>query len=146
MLQKLLTWPAILLALAAAILIGFMGYKEHSETSRLADHGRAANATIQEVNWTTKRGMDRNFDLTIEFTTEAGESVKETLRVDSDTGKRARDDDSFVEVPVTYLPEDPAVVRLAGEPDASTRMYVIAGILALAGVILLVLRLRSKGT
>lgn len=144
MLKKFLTWPAILLMLAMAALIAFMGHKERSETSRLVDHGKTASATIEEVKWTSKRGMDRNFDLTLAFTTAAGQSVKEILRVDTDTGKRARDDDSFVEVPVTYLPEDPTVVRLAGEPDASMRMFVIAGILALAGAILLVLRLRAK--
>lgn len=144
MLQKLLTWPVILGALVVAIVLGAVGYNERSEMSRLADHGKHAVATIEEVNWTTKRGMDRNFDLTVRFTTEAGQSIKETLRVDSETGKRARDDDDFVELPVVYLPEAPSVVRDASDTDASSGMFAIAGLAGLLGVILLVVRLRRR--
>lgn len=144
MLQKLLTWPAILGAIAVALILGFMGYKEHSEMSRLADHGKQTIAQIEEVNWKTKRGMDRNFDLTIAFATETGQSVRQTVRVDSDTGKQARDDDSFVELPVVYLPEDPTVVRPTDETDASMGMFLIAALAGLAGIVLLVVRLRSK--
>ncbi|WP_342315289.1 hypothetical protein [Lysobacter sp. FW306-1B-D06B] len=144
MLQKILSWPAVLLAFAVAAIVGFMGYTEHSEMTRLADHGKQAIAQIEEVEWKTKRGMDRNFDLTITFDTEAGQNVKAKLRVDTDTGKRARDDDEFVELPIVYLPEKTSVVRQAGETNASMGMFVIAAIAALAGIVLLVLRLRSS--
>lgn len=123
-----------------------MGYKEHSEMSRLAERGKPAVANIEEVHWTTKRGMDRNFDLTISFTTEAGQNVSEKLRVDSATGKRARDDDDFVELPVVYLPEDPTVVRQADETNASKGMFAIAAILLLVGAVLLMVRLRSRNS
>ena len=143
MFQKLLGWPVILGAMAIALVLGFVGYKERSEMSRLADHGKETLAQIEEVKWTTKRGVDRNFDLTIAFTTESGQAVKEKLRVDDATGKRARDDDAFVELPVRYLPEEPSVVRQADEADGSKGMFVIAAFALLAGVILLALRLRS---
>jgi len=144
MLEKLLRWPVILGALAVGVVLGFMGYTEHSAMSRLADHGKQAIAEIKEVQWSTKRGMDRNFDLTVSFKAESGESVKQTVRVDTDTGKRARDDDSFVELPIVYLPEDPDVVRQAGETDATAGLFVMAAIVLLVGGILLTLRLRRK--
>src|SRR5687768_12602246 len=135
MLQKILSWPVILGAFAVSILLGFWGYNERSEMARLADHGKQAMAQIEHVEWTTKRGLDRNFTLSIAFETEAGQSVEEKLRVDNDTGKRARDDDDFVELPVVYLPEEPSVVRQAGETDASSAAFAIAGIVALLGAI-----------
>lgn len=144
MLQKLLSWPVIVGAIVIAIVLGVLGRNERSEMSRLADHGKQAVAKIEEVNWTSKRGMDRNFDLTVTFTTGSGESVRKTLRVDADTGRRARDDDDFVELPVVYLPEDTSVVRAEGDTDASTRMFALAAFAGVAGLILLVIRLRRR--
>lgn len=143
MLEKLKSWPTILGAIVVAVITGFMGYTERSEMTRLTDHGKQALAQIEEVNWTQKRGIDRNFDLTVTFTTEAGDKVKETVRVDTETGKRARDEDDFVELPVIYLPEEPSVVRPADESDASMGMFAIAAVAGLVGLILLTLRLRS---
>jgi len=143
MLEKLRSWPAILGIFVVAVVGGVMGYAERSEMTRLADHGKQALAQIKEVNWTQKRGIDRNFDLTVTFSTEAGQNVEETVRVDTETGKRARDDDEFVELPVIYLPEEPSVVRQAGESDASMGMFAIAAVASLMGLMLLALRLRS---
>lgn len=144
MVQKMFTWPVILGAIAVAAILAVLGFAEHLEMSRLADHGKNAVARVEGVKWTTKRGMDRNFDLTITFPTEAGQTVSETVRVDTDTGKRARDDDDFVELPVVYLPEEPSIVRHAGETDASAGMFAIAAIAALVGLVLLVMRLRRR--
>lgn len=143
MFKKFISWPAAAIALGACVVLGFLGHAESSEMKRLADHGRKAVAQIEEVHWTTKRGVDRNYTLQVAFDTESGTTVREDISVDSDLGKRARDDDSFVEMEVAYLPEDPSVVRVADAEDGSTAMYAAAGVLALIGIALGLLRLRQ---
>lgn len=143
MFKKLVSWPAVAIALAAAIVLAFVGHRESSEMARLAEHGHKAMAQIEEVHWKTKRGMERNFTLAVVFETENGTEVREEIPVDNDIGKRARDDDAFVEVEVAYLPEEPSVVRLANAKDGSAAMYAIAGLLAIIGIALGLLRLRQ---
>jgi len=140
-LAKLTAWPIIAGCFLVTLVVGVMGYKESTEMTQLAESGIAASAVIKEVKWSQKRGMDRNFDLTVSFTTKLGQKVTEVLRVDTETGKRARDDDDFLNLPVVYLPEDPSVLRVAGEGDHSRGMFVVAMITLIAGAILCFLRI-----
>ncbi|WP_158986888.1 DUF3592 domain-containing protein [Lysobacter panacisoli] len=143
MFEKLVSWPAVAFVLGVAVLIAFMGYRETSEMTRLSEHGRKAMAQIEEVHWTTRRGIDSNYTLDVTFEPEGGKAVHEEVSVDNDIGEQARNDESFTELEVSYLPDDTSVVRPADAEDGSTRMYVVAGAMAALAALLAMLRLRQ---
>lgn len=141
MLTRIASWPVIAGCFVVALVVGMMGYKESTEMTRLSHAGTATSAVIEEVKWSQRRGMDRNFDLTVSFTTTSGQKVAEVVRVDTDTGRRARDERDFVRIQVVYLPEDPSVLRVAGEADHSRGMFVVAMAAMILASILCFLRI-----
>lgn len=124
----------------------FAGFKEAQDSKALADHGVATEAAVTEVTWKTKRGSERNFHAKITFVTADNRTINEDVSLPTDLGKQLRDapEDKPVTLPVKYLPEDPSTVTLADHKDGSGFMYGVGALMLLAGIGMLVWRLRAK--
>lgn len=137
----------ILLALLVGgpVMIG-AGYKEARDSKALVDHGVVTNAVVSEVTWSSKRGSDRNFRAKVSFATPDNRTVDASLSLPTTLGKELRDapSDKPSIVSVRYLPEDTATVALADHKDESTFHYGIGTVMLLAGIGMLVWRLRKK--
>ena len=141
--KNLISWPAIALAALLSIALAIFGYRDAAQTTALAEHGKRVVAQIEEVNWTTKRGVDRNFQLKVAFETASG-VMHQTVDVDKELGERARDDEGFDELDVVYLPEDTSTVRVVDDPGMATGLYIISALAAALAGILAFLRLRKR--
>ncbi|MBL8300416.1 MAG: hypothetical protein JNN30_18930 [Rhodanobacteraceae bacterium] len=133
-----------------ALLIGgptmlVAGWNESKNSKALADHGVVTDALVTEVTWSTKRGRDRNFHAKVTFVTPDKRTVNDDVSVPDELGKQLRDapDDKPTTVSVRYLPEDPSTVALADHKDESTFLYGIGAVMLLAGIGMLVYRLRK---
>ncbi len=134
----------VVLLIGGPVMIG-VGYKEAKDSKALADHGVVAEASVNEVTWSKKRGSERNFHAKVEFVTADSRTVNADLSLPTALGKQLRDapDDKPVTVSVRYLPEDTSTVALADHKDESGFQYGIGALMLLAGIGMLVWRLRK---
>ncbi|HEY0502688.1 MAG TPA: hypothetical protein VGD42_04250 [Lysobacter sp.] len=128
--------------LLASLTLALTTEGRSSEHSRLADHGRTARARIEHVEMRVKRRHQAT--LAIAFETADGTTVRNRIDVTRSLGMRARDDASFKELDVVYLPEDPSVVRPAGQRDDARWRYLLAAVPAAGGVWATLQRLRRS--
>lgn len=146
MLGQLRTIIIMLVLIIGGPVMLFAGFKEAKDSKALADHGVATEAAVTEVTWKTKRGSERNFHAKITFVTADNRTINEDVSLPTDLGKQLRDapEDKPVTLPVRYLPEDPSTVTLADHKDESGFMYGVGALMLLAGIGMLVWRLRKK--
>lgn len=136
-------WVITLVLLVGGPFIVYSTYATNGDIAKLLDHGKKAAAEIKKVEWTTKHGVDSNYKLLINFTTESGAAVENKLSVDSEVGKDAQDD-KIDSIDVKYLPEDPQVVYPANVSGPSNLGYIGGIAMFLAGLGIAVFRLRKK--
>jgi hypothetical protein len=136
-------WVIALVLLVGGPFIVCSTYIANGDIAKLLDHGKKATAEIKKVEWTTKHGIDSNYKLLISFTTESGAAVENKLSVDSEVGKDAKDD-KISSIDVKYLPEDTQVVYPADVSGPSNFGYVGGVAMFLAGLGIIVFRLRKK--
>ena len=135
------------LFLLAFFLIGlFSAYaanKDHRIFKAIADHGKAAEATVHSVSWKGKSwGLQKTFEIDIQFETEGKQTVKRRLRLDRPEAQRLRDSGANT-VQIKYLPESPSTVLLANATDESGLMMITGSLTALC-VGIAVFRRRKK--
>jgi len=144
MLQKLLSWPLILLLLVGGPVFAYLGHARAERLAAIADHGKSAVATIESVEWSKKRGVESKFSINVVFDTADGQSIKTKLTVDGELGRTIRDGNTTPEIEVNYLPEDPKTVFIAGTKEDTAVDNAIGGGAFAAGVILMFIRLRRR--
>lgn len=146
LLNKLRGILFLIVLLVGGPVVLAMAYKEGKDSKALADHGVVTDALVSEVTWSTKRGRDRNFHAKVTFTTADNRTIHEDVSVPSDLGAQLRDapDDKPAMLSVRYLPEDTSTVALADHKDESGVLYTVGGLMLLAGVGMLVYRLRKR--
>lgn len=135
----------LIVLLVGGPIVLAMGYKESKDSAALADHGVVTDAQVSEVTWSTKRGRDRNFHAKVTFTTADNRTIHEDVSISNDLGKQLRDapEDKPALLSVRYLPEDTSTVALADHQDESGILYTVGGLMLLAGIGMLVWRLRK---
>ncbi|WP_313914772.1 DUF3592 domain-containing protein [Tahibacter sp.] len=135
----------LVLLVGGPVMIG-AGYNEARDSKALADHGVVTDAVVTEVTWSKKRGSERNFHAKVSFVTPDNRTVDANLSVPTTLGKELRDapEDKPTTVSVRYLPEDTSTVALADHKDESGFQYGVGALMLLAGIGLLVWRLRKK--
>ncbi len=123
--------------LLAAFVIVVTTENQSHDYSRLADHGVLAHARIDRVFIEGETGS-----LAVSFETADGTTVHKRLTVPRETAVRARHEKAFITLKVVYLPEDPSVVREAGERNLAGWRYLIAGLMAGGALLAAFARLR----
>jgi len=124
---------AILGGLAAVAVGGFLvysGVKEYRNSKRLVNEGKAVAANVTDKDMSTGRKGRRSYYLAVEFKTEAGQEVKERLRVASADYDAANIGGT---VPVHYLAEDPSICQVGNKAQVKWTTFVMGAFLAVAG-------------
>lgn len=144
-LSKLRGIVFLIVLLVGGPVVLAMGYKESADSRALADHGVVTDALVSDVTWSTKRGRERNFHAKITFATADSRTIHEDVSVSNELGKQLRDatGDKPAMLSVRYLPEDTSTVALADHKDESGFLYAVGGLMLLAGIGMLVWRLRK---
>ncbi|GLR12440.1 hypothetical protein GCM10007907_12300 [Chitinimonas prasina] len=138
MIDKIKSFLLVPVLILVGIGLLYSGVQEYRHSKALNDHGKLAEAVIEQVNWSTKRGRDRNFKADIRFTTEAGQEIAGSVELPDTQGKQLRDSDAPGTLKVKYLPEDTTVIELADHQDNSAGMFGggAVALLAAVGVVL----------
>jgi len=135
--------PPALVVIGIVLAIG--GYQDGRNFKAIANHGKTAEATVDQVTWKEKAisGREKGFKIDVHFQTEDKQTVNTTLSVSKAEGQRFRDtpDDKVM---VKYLPEAPQTVILANAKDDSVAMEIAGAVMALVGIGIFVYRRKRK--
>ncbi|MEW9898500.1 DUF3592 domain-containing protein [Chitinivorax sp. PXF-14] len=137
--------------LIALCLIGFglfliyAGHKNASEFAALRDHGKPAEAEITKLEWKEKSNHnDSSYTAHVQFTTDAGREVHETMHLTTEAGRALRNQAGPSALDIVYLPESPTTFRDTSAADSSEGQGAVGRYMLLAGVTMLALRFFMK--
>ncbi|MEY4564966.1 MAG: hypothetical protein RLZZ618_4243 [Pseudomonadota bacterium] len=138
--------------LVALVLIGmgiffiFSGHKSSAEVAALRDHGKTADAEITKLEWKEKKrsNADSSYTVHVQFKTESGETVADTLHITAELGRALRNRSVSSVMKVRYLPEAPHTIRAADAPDPTEGQGKAGGFMLLAGIAILAFRFFSR--
>jgi hypothetical protein len=137
------TWLFNLLLLIGGPIAIFGTYTGKGQIAKVLDHGKTVTADIDDVEWTTKNHIVSNYKLELSFTPAGGTLTKTKMSVDSSIGASARDD-KIQTIDVKYLPDDPSVIYPADISSPSDGGFYVGGGMFIAGLAMLIFRLRRK--
>lgn len=136
--SALFPWFLIILAV---VMMG-AGRKNGVEFAALRDHGVTTVAEITELEWRRQKNSNSESGhvARIQFTTEDGQKVRETVSISEDLNRQLRAREIPWNMDINYLPEDPSTLRRADDSDQSDSQKDMARYILLAGIGTLVLR------
>ena len=121
-----------LLVVAGAALVGVfllvVGWGEYRTSKKLQAEGKATTGEVTEAEQRRGRKGRRSYYLTVNFKTEAGQTLSRQERVSSSVYRDAVEARS---VNVTYLPSDPNVCAFGPKVKTETSAMIF-GLIALA--------------
>lgn len=125
-----------------AVILMWAGHKNGVEYAALRDHGVKTMAQITELEWKAEKHGSRESGhfAHVEFTTDSGRSVQQKVSITEDLNDHLRARSIPWTMEVSYLPEDPSIIRDASRNDDSDAQKGVARYLLLAGIAVLVLR------
>lgn len=120
-----------LFVVAGAIIFGVIllvvGFGDFRESKKLQSQGKSVVGDVTDGEERRGRKGRRSYYLTVNFTTEAGQTVEQRSRVSRSVYNSAAE---ARKVPVTYLPSDPKVCAFG--PKVETQFgALIGGVIAI---------------
>lgn len=127
------------LLLIGGVFSLYLGHESAQNAQALADRGRLVKAVVDEVQKEKDLlGNDQSFIVNIRFETEDKQTIRGRISVPKDRNVLGPDAGTLA---VRYLPERPKTFMLEGSGEGSEALYLMGGVLAGVGGLLLAVRL-----